>query len=108
MSSRFLTCSVGVLALTWCGVALGNPRALPFTYQHEQSEAGGMEIEQYIDFSPIRARAASSGSPLWYGLTQFQTEFEHGITDRLELDLALVLDDFPVERHVDRPRAGVG
>jgi hypothetical protein len=108
MSSRFLACSLGVFALNWCGVALGNPRALPFTYQHEQSEAGGMEIEQYIDFSPVRARPASSASPLWYGLTQFQTEFEFGLTDRLELGLYVTMVPAASSGIADIPRGAEG
>lgn len=67
--------------------AHANPRPLPFTYQHEQLAEGTSELEQFVDFTPVRALSESSGNKVWYGLTQFQTEFEHGITDRLELGL---------------------
>lgn len=74
-------------ALVWAGAASANPRPLPFSYQHEQIAKGAAELEQYVDLTPARARDASSADPLWYGLTQFATEFEYGLTDRLELGL---------------------
>jgi hypothetical protein len=69
------------------GVARANPRPLPFTYIYETLPAGESEIEQYGDFTPVRAYPADSATPVWYGATQFQTEYEYGITDRLELGL---------------------
>jgi len=73
--------------LLWAGVASANPRPLPFTYQHEQIASGAAELEQYVDLTPGRAREASSPAARWYGLSQFATEFEYGLTDRLELGL---------------------
>jgi hypothetical protein len=70
--------------------ALANPRPLPFTYPHEQLPEGSTELEQFADFTPVRARDATTGGPTTMGLFQFQTEFEHGITDRLELGLYVV------------------
>jgi hypothetical protein len=35
----------------------------------------------------VRVRSTNDGRDRWYGFTQFQTEFEHGLTDRLELGL---------------------
>jgi hypothetical protein len=67
--------------------AHANPRPLPFSYQHEQLGKGESELEQFIDFSPTRALAIPSGDLAWYGLTSFTTEFETGLTDRLELGL---------------------
>ena len=72
------------------GVARGanaTPRPLPFTYQHEQLARGDAEFEQFGDFTLTRATEYPSGEPGYYGLYQFQTEFEYGITDRLELGL---------------------
>jgi hypothetical protein len=69
------------------GPARANPRPLPFTYPHEQLAEGATELEQFGDFTPVRASSTATGAPVWYGLVQFQTEFEHGITDRLELGL---------------------
>ena len=67
--------------------AHANPRPLPFTYQHEQLVEGATELEQYVDFTPVHAADSITGDNKTYGLMQFQTEFEHGITDRLELGL---------------------
>ena len=75
--------------MLWSGVSLANPRPLPFTYQHEQLGSGQTEIEQFVDFTPVRVLSESTGNPAWYGFTQFQTELEHGLTDRLELGLYL-------------------
>ncbi|HVU06162.1 MAG TPA: hypothetical protein VHE30_30635, partial [Polyangiaceae bacterium] len=69
------------------GSSLANPRPLPFTYPHEQLAEGATEIEQFTDLTPVRGKDGTTGDPRWFGLLQFQTEFEHGITDRLELGL---------------------
>jgi hypothetical protein len=80
--------------------ARANPRPLPFTYQVETLSKGSAEMEQYIDFVPLRALPGSGGmNPTWYLGTQFTTEFEIGLTDRLELGLYLTYvprpgDDF--------------
>lgn len=68
-------------------IARANPRPLPFTYIHESLAEGESEVEQYVDYVPVHATNANNGALGWYGATQFQTEFEHGITDRLELGL---------------------
>lgn len=68
------------------GSAAANPRPLPFSYIYETLAEGETELEQYVDFVPTKARA-TSGKAAWYGATQMQTEFEHGITNRLELGL---------------------
>jgi hypothetical protein len=60
---------------------------LPFTYQSETLPAGSAEVEQFVDFVPVRASSSSSGDEVWYLGTQFTTEFEYGLTDRLELGL---------------------
>jgi hypothetical protein len=77
----------GVLALA--ASARANPRPLPFTYQSESLAAGTGEIEQFIDFDPVRALLLPSGNPTTYLATQYQTEFEYGLTDKLELALYL-------------------
>jgi hypothetical protein len=68
------------------GAARANPRPLPFTYQSETLPKGAMEVEQFVDFVPSRATDLS-GNPVAYLATEFQTEFEIGLTDRLELGL---------------------
>lgn len=83
----------GLLTHVWPAAA--NPRPLPFTYQHEQLAAGESEIEQFVDFSPTRASDGTTGELAWYGLTNYTTEFETGLTDRLELGLYLTLVPIP-------------
>jgi hypothetical protein len=47
---------------------------------------GELEVEQYMDVSPVRA-STSDGAKAWVLPPAFQTEFEYGITNRLELAL---------------------
>jgi hypothetical protein len=84
-----------------------NPRPLPFTYQHEQLGSGESELEQFVDFTPVRAYT-EGGDPAWYGLTAFQTEFEHGISDRLELGLYLTFVPGVASGFVNVPSASGG
>jgi hypothetical protein len=70
----------------WSARAEATPRPLPFTYTYDTLAEGESEVEQYIDLTPVKA-IAPSGSPIWYTATQFQMEFEHGISDHLELGL---------------------
>ncbi len=102
------TLALCALAAAITRPAFANPRPLPFTYQHEQLSKGASEVEQFVDFTPVRAVTSNSGDPAWYGLTQLQTEFEHGISDRLELGLYVTLVP-SVAAGFDRvPRAGSG
>jgi hypothetical protein len=86
---RYTNASFGALlvALTHATAASANPRPLPFTYPHEQLVTGATELEQFVDFTTAKATDDTSGKDAQYGMFQFQTEFEHGITDRLELGL---------------------
>ena len=68
------------------GLAHANPRPLPFTYQSETLPKGALEVEQFVDFVPSKV-ADPSGNPVHFLATEFQTEFELGLTDRLELGL---------------------
>ncbi|MGC4092560.1 MAG: hypothetical protein QM756_32710 [Polyangiaceae bacterium] len=99
-----LACALTLLSVP----AAATPRPLPFTYQHEQLDAGESEIEQYADFTPVRALSSISGAPVYYGLTQFQTEFEHGITPRLELGLYLTLVPTSSSGFLETPRGTQG
>jgi hypothetical protein len=84
---------LGALALATMmaagGRALANPRPLPFTYQTETLPAGAVEVEQFVDLVPVRVLSATSATnaPIWFLASEFQTEFEVGLTDRLELGL---------------------
>jgi len=77
---------VATLLLAGAGVARANPRPLPFTYQSETLPRGTAEVEQFVDLVPLRV-LGPSGNPIWYLASQFQTEIEYGVTDKLELSL---------------------
>jgi len=109
MASSLSSCALlAAPLLLWAGAASANPRPLPFTYQHEQIASGAAELEQYVDLTPVRARDAGSSTPLWYGLSQFTTEFEYGLTDRLELGLYVTYAPAASSGFADIPRATNG
>jgi hypothetical protein len=81
--------AIGIAALGAPARARATPRPLPFTYTTETLATGDLEVEQFADLTPVKALGLS-GNPVWYLGTQFQTEFEYGITDRLELGLYIV------------------
>jgi len=86
--------------------ASANPRPLPFTYQHEQLGKGESEIEQFVDLTPTHVRALDTGKSIWYGLTEFTTEYETGISDRLDLGLYVTLvPTASPEQYVSVPQA---
>lgn len=75
--------------------AHATPRPLPFTYTTETLAPGELEVEQYADLTPVRG-LTSNGTELSYVGTQFQTEFEYGLVERLELGLYVVYVPTPV------------
>jgi hypothetical protein len=77
------------------------PRPLPFTYTYDTLAEGETELEQYVDLTPVKAVDAASGKHVWYTATQFQTEFEHGISDRLELGLYVAFQPDPGSTYTD-------
>ena len=81
---KLATSSMAAAALAYAPEARANPRPLPFTYQSESLAQGTGEVEQFIDFVPVRVLNRSA-NPAWYNATQLQTEIEYGITDKLEL-----------------------
>jgi hypothetical protein len=82
--------------------ASANPRPLPFTYIYETLPEGETELEQYVDYTPVKA-LSSSGRAVYYGASQFQTEFEYGITDRLELGLYVTFAPKPGDSYAQVP-----
>jgi hypothetical protein len=64
-------------------VAFATPRPLPFTYGTDSLATGNIELEQFVDMTPVRPEAGDGFSP-W---VQLITEVEVGITDKLELGL---------------------
>jgi hypothetical protein len=87
LGPKLLSAAFALAVLSVAAPAAANPRPLPFTYPHEQLVEGATELEQFIDFTPVKARDGTTADPTGYGSFQFQTEFEHGLTDRLELGL---------------------
>ena len=80
---------VAVAAVTLVRSAAANPRPLPFTYPYDTLGEDEVEIEQYVDLTPVRAIPVATGEPAWLSIYRMQTEFEYGINDRLELALYL-------------------
>jgi hypothetical protein len=96
---------LGSSLLFWSNAASANPRPLPFTYPHEQLVEGATELEQFVDYTPVKALLTTGNGELeTYGMFQFQTEFEHGITDRLELGLYVMYAPSPPVDYVNTPR----
>jgi hypothetical protein len=99
--SSLLGVVIFVAASTYAVRSSATPRPLPFTYTADTLDKGETEIEQYVDMTPVKALSAVNGNPVWYMATQFQTEFEHGLTDRLELGLYLALMPDPGSAYVN-------
>jgi hypothetical protein len=73
--------------------ARATPRSLPFTYPVHTLPAGTAELEQYIDFVPTRVLREKPDGTVEGVMSHryvLQTEFEYGITDRLEAAFYLV------------------
>jgi hypothetical protein len=86
----------GAVVIAWAGLVNANPRPLPYTYPYETLPAEQAEIEQYVDISPVRIvdpEDASGNGRIWDQQYKLQTEFELGITDRLELGLYVVFNN---------------
>lgn len=99
---RFLPLAAAAVVLGTSLPARANPRPFPFTYIYETEAEGEAEVEQYADVAPLRALStvgSNQGKKAWYAQTQFQTEYEHGLTDRLELGLYVVVVPTPGESY---------
>jgi len=72
--------------------ARATPRPLPFTYPVQTLPQGTLEVEQYVDLTPVRvAREEAAGTEAVTSLRSvLQTELEYGLTDRLELGFYFV------------------
>jgi hypothetical protein len=77
--------------------ASATPQPLPFTYVYETLPEGDLEVEQYVDLTPVTVVGQQNGAPAkqYFLASQFQTEFEYGITDRLELGLYATFEPTP-------------
>jgi hypothetical protein len=90
MSKSILQVAAASVVLLAAGRAAATPRPLPFTYTTETLGQGELEVEQLADLTPVKGQTSTSESTVAYVAMQFQTEFEYGITDRLELGLYVV------------------
>jgi hypothetical protein len=93
---RALTVAAVIGAIFMAGPAGATPRPLPFTYNYETLGEGELEVEQYADMVPLQASTdlhPNGGG--WLLASQFQTEFEYGITNRLELGLYMTIAPVP-------------
>lgn len=82
-----LVAAVLLFGLGAPGVALANPRALPFTYPYATLPKGSVEVEAYVDLDPVRALSTSTGASTFFVASQLQAEFEVGLSDHVELGL---------------------
>ena len=95
LRSASLTLALAVTSLGFSArPAHATARALPFTYNYETNAEGEGEIETYIDLVPVKALTPDGKSQTAL-LSQFQTEFEYGITNRLELGLYVTFQPQP-------------
>ena len=88
------TALVGASLATVTTEVRATPRPLPFTYNYDTNPEGEGEIETYVDLVPVKA-ADATGQRRTALLSQFQEEFEYGITNRLELGLYVTFAPTP-------------
>ena len=95
---KFSFCAAFSLALCSTFAAQATPRTLPFSYPYETLPKGSLELEEYTDVNPLRVVAdpadASAGN-MWSLGYQLTTEFEYGLSDRVELGLYQVFEASP-------------
>jgi hypothetical protein len=92
-----VSCITFGILLVVSGRAWANPRPLPFTYPVETLPAGDFEIEQYADITPLRVLSEDGSRRIWEPSYLLQTEFEYGLTDRVELATYLQFEASPVD-----------
>jgi hypothetical protein len=87
------------LVISSVAPAAANPRPLPFTYPNETLPKGSLEVELYTDVNPLRVNADAtdpSRGHIWSPAYALQTEFEYGLSDRVELGFYQVWEANPV------------
>jgi hypothetical protein len=84
---RFVTLAATGLCLSYGTSALGNPRQLAFSYPATTLPEGRVELEQSLNFIPVRVLREGAGSSEVVTAARFQleTELEYGVTDQLEV-----------------------
>jgi hypothetical protein len=95
---KFITGAAFGVALASTCAAHATPRTLPFSYPYETLPKGSLEIEEYTDVNPLRVPADPadpSAGNMWSLGYRLQTEFEYGLTDRVELGFYQVFEATP-------------
>jgi hypothetical protein len=95
MMKRAIDVAVGALVLLTAGTAVANPRPLPFSYTYESLPEGALEIEQIVDMTHVKTQDLT-GDFRTIPRTTLVTEFEFGLTSRLEAGFYIQLVDEPV------------
>lgn len=93
-----IKCSSWALLVSHAADAFANPRPLPFSYPYETLDEGELEVELYGDVTPLRVAADASdrsGARIWEPAYALQSEFEYGVSDRLELGFYQVFEAQP-------------
>jgi len=99
MKFIFRVVCAGVFTAFLATPAFATPRTLPFSYPNETLPKGGLEVEMYTDVNPLRVALDPTGitpGNIWAPEYRLQTEFEYGITDRVELGLYQVFEAAPL------------
>jgi hypothetical protein len=94
MAFRPLPFLLPIMAVLAPAVASATPRALPFSYPYATLSRGQLELEQFVDLSPVRG-LDTTGALRYAPRGVLTTELEYGLTDRLELALYIQLSEDP-------------
>ncbi len=86
MKVTFNSAAAATALFFMTSAALATPKPLPFTYGADTNPKGQGEVEQYVDLVPVFAKDAN-GAAQQYVATQFQTEIEYGLSNKVELGL---------------------
>src|SRR4051794_5607646 len=97
-----LSLLIGPTMLLASVAASANPRPLAMTYPFETLPKGSTEVEQIVDLTPVKA-FDTSGAEQTILRSILTTEFEHGLTDRLELGLYFQFSNDPGSGTGDAP-----
>src|SRR5215470_17723098 len=95
---RLAGCTTIVASLAISSVARATPHTIPFSYPYETLPERTFEFEFYTDVNPLRVNADPTDPTkgrLWEPMYQLQTEFEYGVTDRVELGFYQVFEASP-------------
>jgi hypothetical protein len=89
--------SAAVLVLSSPAPVAATPRPLPFTYPTQTLPAGALELEQYVDSTPVRvARENAADTTAVTSLRwKLETELEYGISDQVEAGFYFVFEQGP-------------